>query len=51
MDSFIPRSLLGIMDFELYPSISLHERSYNVLVAPRQHFIEMLNHNLNLQIF
>ena len=39
------------MDFELHPSITLHERSYNVLVAPRQHFIEMLNRNLNLQLF
>ena len=39
------------MNFELHPSVSLHERSYNVLVAPRQHFIEMLNRNLNLQLF
>ncbi len=39
------------MDFELHPTVSLKERSFNVLVAPRQHFIEMLNRNLNLQRF
>jgi hypothetical protein len=33
------------MDFELHPSVILHECSCNVLVAPRQHFIEMLNRN------
>src|SRR5512139_2797246 len=37
------------MDFKLHPPVSLHERSYNVLVAPREHFIAMLNRNLNLQ--
>jgi len=37
------------MDFELHPTVSLKERSFNVLVAPREHFIQMLNHNLNLQ--
>jgi len=30
---------------------TFHEWSYNVLVAPRQQFIEMLNRNLNLQLF
>src|SRR5512139_1324677 len=39
------------MDFKLHPPVSLHERSYNVLVAPREHFIAMLNRNLNLQRF
>ncbi|MDD1758938.1 MAG: hypothetical protein LUQ22_09440 [Methanotrichaceae archaeon] len=39
------------MDFELHPTVSLKERSFNVLVAPREHFIEMLNRNLNLQRF
>jgi hypothetical protein len=35
------------MDFELHPTgISLKERSFNVLVAPREHFIAMLNRNL-----
>ncbi|MDD1752537.1 MAG: hypothetical protein LUQ38_05540 [Methanotrichaceae archaeon] len=29
--------------------ISLKERSFNVLVAQRKHFIAMLNRNLNLQ--
>jgi hypothetical protein len=37
------------MDFELYSIVSLKERSFNVLVAPREHFIGMLNRNLNLQ--
>jgi hypothetical protein len=39
------------MDFELHPTVSLKERSFNVLVAPRDHFIEVLNRNLNLQRF
>ncbi|MCJ7445480.1 MAG: hypothetical protein MUO26_13330 [Methanotrichaceae archaeon] len=39
------------MDFQLHPSISLHERTFNVLVAPRPLFIEMLNRNLDLQRF
>jgi len=39
------------MDFELHPTVSLKERSFNILVAPREHFIEMLNRNLNLQRF
>ena len=39
------------MDFQLHPSVTLHERSFNVLVAPRQLFIDMLNRNLNLQRF
>jgi hypothetical protein len=38
------------MDFELHPTVSpLKVRSFNVLVAPREHFIAMLNRNLNLQ--
>jgi DNA polymerase I len=40
-----------IMDFELHPAVSLKPRSFNVLVAPRQTFIEMLNRNPNLQRF
>jgi hypothetical protein len=43
--------VIGIMDFQLHPSVTLHERTFNVLVAPRQLFIEMLNRNLNLQRF
>jgi hypothetical protein len=39
------------MDFELYPTITLHSRSFNVLQAPRDIFIQALNHNLNLQRF
>ena len=39
------------MDFHLHPSVSLHEHSYNVLVASRLQFIEMLNRNLNLQLY
>ncbi|MDD1758112.1 MAG: hypothetical protein LUQ22_05205 [Methanotrichaceae archaeon] len=38
------------MDFELHPpTVSLKGRSFNVLVAPREHFIAMLNRNLNSQ--
>jgi hypothetical protein len=37
------------MDFDLHPTVSLKERSFNVLVAPREHFIAMLNRNLNFQ--
>jgi len=37
------------MDLELHPTVSLKEHSFNVLVAPREHFIAMLNRNLNLQ--
>jgi hypothetical protein len=47
--SYPKPSLLSNMDFELHPTVSLKERSFNVLVAPREHFIQMLNHNLNLQ--
>jgi hypothetical protein len=36
-------------DFELYPTINLRSRSFNVLQAPREPFIQALNHNLNLQ--
>jgi hypothetical protein len=42
---------IGIMDFQLHHSVTIHERSFNVLVAPRQLFIEMLNRNLNMQRF
>jgi len=35
--------------FELEFTVSLKERSFNVLVAPREHFIAMLNRNRNLQ--
>ena len=31
------------------PTVSLKERSFNVLVAPREYFIAMLNRNLDLQ--
>jgi len=49
---FYPRLLIvSNVDFELHPTVSLKERSFNVLVAPREHFIEMLNRNLNLQRF
>ena len=37
------------MDFELHPAITLKSRSFNVLQAPRDLFIQPLNHNLNLQ--
>jgi hypothetical protein len=37
------------MDFELYPTITLREGSFNVLVAPREMLIQALNKNLNLQ--
>ena len=42
---------IDIMDFELHPAVSLKPRSFNVLVAPRQTFIDMLNRNPNLQRF
>jgi hypothetical protein len=37
------------MDFELLPTISLRSRSFNVLQAPREMFINGINQNLNLQ--
>jgi hypothetical protein len=37
------------MDFELYPTISLRSRSFNILQAPRELFIQALNRNLDLQ--
>jgi DNA polymerase I len=37
------------MDFELLPTVSLRSRSFNVLQAPRELFIQALNRNLNLQ--
>jgi DNA polymerase I len=39
------------MDFELHPTITLRSRSFNVLQAPRELFIQALNRNLNLQRF
>jgi hypothetical protein len=40
-----------IMDFELYPTITLRSRSFNALLAPREMFIKALNRNMNLQRF
>jgi hypothetical protein len=37
------------MDFKLHPTVSLKDRSFNVLVASREHFIAMLSRNLNLK--
>jgi DNA polymerase I len=37
------------MDFELHPTVSLRSRSFSVLQAPRDLFIQALNKNLNLQ--
>ncbi|MDD1753373.1 MAG: hypothetical protein LUQ38_09845 [Methanotrichaceae archaeon] len=37
------------MDFELHPTVISQGRSFSVLVPPRDHFIVMLN--LNLQRF
>ena len=48
---FYSEILEGVMDFHLHLNLSLRESSYNVLVAPREHFIAMLNRNLNLQLF
>ncbi|MGD0953718.1 MAG: hypothetical protein ABR985_15240 [Methanotrichaceae archaeon] len=39
------------MDFELLPTVSLRSRSFNMLHAPRDLFIQALNHNLNLQLY
>jgi hypothetical protein len=39
------------MDFELYPTITLRSRSFNVLQSPREMFVQALNSNLNLQRF
>jgi hypothetical protein len=39
------------MDFELYPTITLRSRSFSALLAPRELFVQALNHNLNLQRF
>src|SRR5512136_1549799 len=39
------------MDFELYPTITLKSRSFNILHAPRELFIQALNRNLDLQRF
>ncbi|NPV63253.1 MAG: hypothetical protein HPY61_11605 [Methanotrichaceae archaeon] len=43
--------LIIIMDFELFPTITLRPRSLNALVTPRELFIQALNRNLNLQRF
>ena len=37
------------MDFELDPTITLREGSFNVLVVPRELLIQALSKNLNLQ--
>jgi hypothetical protein len=35
----------------MYLNITLHSRSFNALIAPREMFIQALNRNLNLQRF
>jgi hypothetical protein len=45
------KALDSHMDFELHPTITLRSRSFNVLVATREMFIQALNKNLNLQRF
>jgi hypothetical protein len=45
------KALDSHMDFELHPTITLRPRSFNVLVATREMFIQALNKNLNLQRF
>ncbi len=39
------------MDFELYPTVTLHARSFNILQAPLEMFIKALNSRLDLQRF
>jgi len=39
------------MYFELYPTVTLRSRSFNILQAPRDMFVQALNRNLNLQRF
>lgn len=39
------------MDFELHPTVTLRPRSFNVLQAPREMFIQALNSHLDLQRF
>ena len=39
------------MDLELHSTIALRSRSFNVLLAPREMFVQSLNRNLNLQSF
>ncbi len=47
-----PRSpLFSIMDFELYPTVTLRSRSFNILQAPLEMFIKALNSHLDLQRF
>jgi hypothetical protein len=41
---FYPKAhRVSSMDFELHPTVSLKGRSFNVLIASREHFISMLN--------
>ncbi|MDD1758187.1 MAG: hypothetical protein LUQ22_05590 [Methanotrichaceae archaeon] len=47
--AFIQGTPSSSMDFELHPQYPPQERSFNVLVAPREHFIAMINRNLNLR--
>jgi len=53
-----PRARFGLMsskaldsgmNFDLYPTVTLRSRSFNVLVAPREMLIQALNKNQNLQ--
>lgn len=39
------------MNSELYPTITLRARSFNILQAPKDTFIKALNRNLNLKRF
>ena len=39
------------MEFELLPTVSFRSRSFNVLQAPKELFIQALNRNLNLQCY
>jgi hypothetical protein len=49
---FIQGSLMYLIwTSKLHSTVSLKKRSFNVLVAPKEHFIAMLNRNLNLQRF
>ncbi len=51
MPSYPKGYLFSIMDFDLYPTITLLSRSFNALLTPREMFIQVLNRNLNLQRF
>ena len=37
------------MEIELHPAVSLHEDTFNVLVAPPEMLVDAINSNLNLQ--